>query len=215
MILEACRENEYAYEYRHGVTSYGAFTFALAQNLRGAARRGRPPSFEALLRQTGRTLTELKYDQHPVLVGPKAVLRVPCRGRRAGGADRGGRLRARGGNDRRGAGLRIPVSVGAPPGGHASRNDPADPQEATGGMTDDFFSYTWSLVQTVLSIQNSVHLHGDDWQRTIYIDTLGVGTTDFDLDDAKKEALVASGRTHTQKYFDWYNNPASQPANRP
>jgi NTE family protein len=82
-------------------------------------------------------------------------------------------------------------------------------------MTDDFFSYTWGLVQTVLSIQNSVHLHGDDWQRTIYIDTLGVGTTDFDLDDAKKEALVASGRTHTQKYFDWYNNPASQPANRP
>jgi hypothetical protein len=94
MILEACRENEYAYEYRHGVTSYGAFTFALAQNLRGAARRGRPPSFEVLLRQTGRTLTELKYDQHPMLVGPKAVLQsaVPWQ---EGGRRRPGRAASR------------------------------------------------------------------------------------------------------------------------
>ena len=29
MIIEACREEEYSYEYRHGVTSYGAFTYSL------------------------------------------------------------------------------------------------------------------------------------------------------------------------------------------
>ncbi len=80
---------------------------------------------------------------------------------------------------------------------------------------EDFFAYTWALVETILSIQNNYHLHSDDWQRTIYIDTLGVGTTDFDLSDDKKGALVTSGRTNTQKYFEWYDNPANQPVNRP
>ena len=54
----------------------------------------------------------------------------------------------------------------------------------------------------------------DDWQRTIYIDTLGVKTTDFSLSEAKKKALVESGRKGTQEYFKWYDNPQSAPANR-
>jgi NTE family protein len=90
--------------------------------------------------------------------------------------------------------------------------DQAEPEHQ---KIEDFFACTWALVETILSIQNNYHLHGDDWQRTIYIDTLGVGTTDFDLNDDKKDDLVASGRTNTQKYFEWYDNPANQPANRP
>ena len=44
----------------------------------------------------------------------------------------------------------------------------------------------------------------------------GVGTTDFDIDEAKKDALVASGREGTINYFvDWFNNPAKVVANRP
>ena len=80
---------------------------------------------------------------------------------------------------------------------------------------EDFFAYTWALVETIQSIQGNYHLHGDDWQRTIYIDSLGVGTTDFDLSDDRKEALVESGRVNTEKYFAWYDDPASRPANRP
>lgn len=90
--------------------------------------------------------------------------------------------------------------------------DQAEPEHR---KIEDFFAYTWALVETILSIQNSYHLHSDDWQRTIYIDTLGVGTTDFDLSDDKKEALVKSGRVNTEKYFAWYDDPASQPTNRP
>jgi len=90
--------------------------------------------------------------------------------------------------------------------------DQAEPEHQ---KIEDFFAYTWALVETILSIQNNYHLHGDDWQRTIYIDTLGVGTTDFDLNDDKKDALVASGRTNTQKYLEWYDDPANQPVNRP
>jgi hypothetical protein len=80
---------------------------------------------------------------------------------------------------------------------------------------DDFFAYVWALVGTVMETQSNQHLHSDDCQRTIYIDTLGVGTTDFGLSDERKVTLAESGRTHTEKYFAWYDDPKSQPANRP
>ena len=63
--------------------------------------------------------------------------------------------------------------------------------------------------------QDSRHLHSNDWQRTIYIDTLGVNSTDFDIDDTKKEALLGSGIKYTNKYFDeWFDNPVQNPINR-
>jgi len=80
---------------------------------------------------------------------------------------------------------------------------------------DDLFSYAWGLVQTLLNAQESRHLHSDDWHRTIYIYTLGVETTDFDLSDERKEALVSSGRVHTEGYFRWYDDATSQPSNQP
>lgn len=76
---------------------------------------------------------------------------------------------------------------------------------------ENFFDYTWALIHTVLDAQQSSHLHGDDWARTIYIDTLGVGTTDFDLSNQKKDDLVASGRNSTKKYFEWYDDPTAKP----
>jgi hypothetical protein len=68
----------------------------------------------------------------------------------------------------------------------------------------DFFDYCWALIETVVGAQDNQHLHSDDWQRTIYIDTLGVGTTDFALSDDRKEALVVSGRDHAREYFAWW-----------
>ncbi|SFM79850.1 patatin-like phospholipase family protein [Nitrosomonas communis] len=76
---------------------------------------------------------------------------------------------------------------------------------------DNFFEYTWALIRTIWEAQQNSHLHNDDWARTIYIDTLGVSTTDFDLSDTKKKELVKSGKEGTLKYFDWYDNPAVKP----
>lgn len=70
MIYEACSEGGYSYEYRHGVTSFGAFTYCLAAVLRRQAHAGKNISFEALLKETSRDLHELGYDQKPCLVGP-------------------------------------------------------------------------------------------------------------------------------------------------
>jgi hypothetical protein len=78
MILEACAEQELAYEYRHGVTSYGAFTFSLTKELRDArhapGRKG--IDFVGLMKKTTTRLHRLDYDQTPALVGPTALTRV-------------------------------------------------------------------------------------------------------------------------------------------
>ena len=80
---------------------------------------------------------------------------------------------------------------------------------------DDFFDYVVALVGTIMEGQANTHLHGDDWQRTIYIDTLGVKTTEFGLSDAKKKKLEASGAKGATDYFAWFDNPLSAPSNRP
>ncbi len=71
---------------------------------------------------------------------------------------------------------------------------------------EDFFDYGWALIETVLDAQDSGHLHSDDWQRTIYIDTLGVKTTQFDLGDDLKNKLLQSGRDGVARYFQWFDH---------
>jgi len=71
---------------------------------------------------------------------------------------------------------------------------------------DDIFDYTSALLNTLIDFQNNVHLHSDDWQRTIYIDTLWVNSIDFNIDDKTKQALVESGEKHTNEYLEWFNN---------
>ncbi|MDZ4184967.1 MAG: patatin-like phospholipase family protein [Desulfuromonadales bacterium] len=80
---------------------------------------------------------------------------------------------------------------------------------------EDFFGYAKAFIGTVMDSQDSMHLHSDDWQRTIYIDSLGVKTTDFKLSDQTKQALVDSGVAGVEAYFKWYDDGKSQPANRP
>lgn len=87
-----------------------------------------------------------------------------------------------------------------------------EPQHAE---IDDFFDYAKALVGTILEAQANQHLHGDDWQRTVYIDSLDVGTTDFGISNAKKRRLRDSGRAHTEAYFHWWEDPGNQPVNRP
>ena len=75
---------------------------------------------------------------------------------------------------------------------------------------NNFFDYTWALIHTILEAQQSSHLHNDDWARTIYIDTLGVSTTDFNLPDDRKKRLVQSGRDGAQAYLRWFDDPTAK-----
>ncbi len=86
-----------------------------------------------------------------------------------------------------------------------------DHAEPVAKKIDNFMDYTWGLINTILNAQESIHLHSDDWARTVYIDTLGVKTTDFNLKDEKKQALVKSGITGTDEYFKWFDNTDEAP----
>ncbi len=94
-----------------------------------------------------------------------------------------------------------------------------DGQELKSNDIDHFLDYTMQLVKTLLSVQDSQHLHSDDWHRTVYINTLGVSATDFGLSDKKKRLLVGSGRKAAENYLKWWsdinndlaiNHPASK-----
>ena len=71
ILLEACSEEEYSYEYRHGVTSYGAFTYCLANIMRKLRGGAKPVTFEELIKAVAQRLKELKYQQTPNLVCPR------------------------------------------------------------------------------------------------------------------------------------------------
>jgi NTE family protein len=92
--------------------------------------------------------------------------------------------------------------------------DGAEPQKEKIG---DFFDYIGALFKAILNVQENQHLHSDDWCRTIYINTIGVGTTEFDLEDPKKKKLVKEGSKATRDYFEWYDkfDPQNPPQNHP
>jgi len=71
---------------------------------------------------------------------------------------------------------------------------------------ENLLDYTTQLINTLMDAQNNQHLHSDDWHRTIDIDSLGVRTTDFDIDDDQKKALVRSGRKSTRDYLKWWGD---------
>lgn len=76
LLLEACGEGQLASEYRHGVTSYGAFTYCLAKILRNERKQGKNPTFDHLVRMVAKDLGELGYEQVPMVVGPRKLTRA-------------------------------------------------------------------------------------------------------------------------------------------
>lgn len=76
---------------------------------------------------------------------------------------------------------------------------------------DDIFSFVSTLISTMMSVQENQHLHSDDWERTMYINTLDVKTADFDISKEKKLALTAQGIIGAEEYFQWFEDD-SQPS---
>lgn len=76
VIIEACQESFLSYEYRDGATSYGAFTYAFAKNL-----RAHPSStFIQAVARTAKTLDTLGYRQVPQIIGPRDIVKQPLPG---------------------------------------------------------------------------------------------------------------------------------------
>lgn len=67
-----------------------------------------------------------------------------------------------------------------------------------------FPTYAKALITALMNVQEHVHLHSDDWQRTLYINTLNVGATDFNLTKETQLLLIDEGTKGAQNYFDWF-----------
>lgn len=83
-----------------------------------------------------------------------------------------------------------------------------------GKKIETFPKYARALISAVMQVQENIHLHSDDWQRTLYINTLDVKTTDFDISDAMKAALIEEGIRGAETYFRWFEDPTEAPVNR-
>lgn len=79
---------------------------------------------------------------------------------------------------------------------------------------NNFVDYAAALIGFILDTANKAHLHKDDWDRTVFIDSGGVSTTEFSLSDDQVRKLVKSGEDYATKYFKWFENPENAPINR-
>lgn len=78
---------------------------------------------------------------------------------------------------------------------------------------DNILNYAMALVGFMHSVANKKHLHKNDWNRTVFIDTLDVNTTDFDLSGSKIKSLIESGKNGVVNHFQWRDQSfADKPA---
>ena len=55
----------------------------------------------------------------------------------------------------------------------------------------------WLIIRPLMRSQDNRYLENRDWQRTVYNNTLSVGTNEFDLDAETERQLEASGQAST------------------
>jgi NTE family protein len=62
--------------------------------------------------------------------------------------------------------------------------------------------YFWSLVETMMEAHDRFYIEQEKFDKTIDIDTRGVGTTEFSLSPERKNELYESGREEAKKFLD-------------
>lgn len=80
---------------------------------------------------------------------------------------------------------------------------------------DNLPEYIKAILGFMTDMANRSHLQEQDRNRTVFIDSAGIGTTEFDLSDTDIRTLTNNGRKATQEFFAWFDNaPASEAKNK-
>ena len=74
--------------------------------------------------------------------------------------------------------------------------------------------YFWSLVETVMEAHDRFYIEQEKFDKTVDIDTRGVGTTKFGLSPDRKNELYESGREEARKFLNRVES-ATPPAEAP
>ena len=75
---------------------------------------------------------------------------------------------------------------------------------------NSFKEYLLALVGSFLDLANKIHLSEFDWHRTVYIDALGISTTQFELSESLKTKIINQGKKDTQEYFKWFDKKTQE-----
>ncbi len=68
---------------------------------------------------------------------------------------------------------------------------------------DNLADYAKALVGFIRQMAVRMHLHSNDWNRTIVIDTTGVGVTEFKVSEQKIHHLLHNGAAGVDNHFAW------------
>jgi len=79
---------------------------------------------------------------------------------------------------------------------------------------ESLVDYLKVLVGFMNDMANKLHLHENDWHRTVFLDAMGVRTTDFSLSQNQVNSLLQSGTNNTDAYLAWFTDQANAPLNR-
>ncbi len=63
--------------------------------------------------------------------------------------------------------------------------------------------YSINLINALLNQIERLYINDEYWKRTVTINTLGVGTTDFDLTNIHKNRLIAEGYRSTIEFLNY------------
>ncbi len=66
--------------------------------------------------------------------------------------------------------------------------------------------FAGALLTFLMDMANKKHLNRNDWNRTIFIDSMDVKTTEFSLSKEKIVALIEKGKIGVNEYFRWKDN---------
>lgn len=75
---------------------------------------------------------------------------------------------------------------------------------------DNMLAYASALIGFMHQMANKKHLHSNDWNRTIFIDTLDVSTTEFAISNSKIAQLIESGKQGVIGHFAWRDKEYSE-----
>lgn len=67
-------------------------------------------------------------------------------------------------------------------------------------------NYSYNLIKALLNQIERLYINEHYWKRTITINTLGVSTTDFNLENSVKDKLISEGYRSTMEYLNFSSN---------
>jgi NTE family protein len=83
--------------------------------------------------------------------------------------------------------------------------DLSPPESSRGGVAL-VIDYLRSLVDTMMAAHDRLYIEESEFDRTIAIDTMGVGTTEFDLSTERAMDLFESGRAAAEEFLEEYQS---------